>query len=258
MTELAAFDLPEADILALQPHTALDALETITYTTGNAILRRLLQAQWDAIDAQLTAQYRQSFLPAVVHADGYEPITIASRFGKLMLARQVCVHPAIQSHVLPSNAVLPPHNGMIVTRGLQEWACLLPQELPFASVARLLGWQTHEAQPVSDTTIRSLVRIHGQIVRQAEQAEVAALRQRDELATLALHLVPHEVPRLRAGWPKELNGAVDAALEAEQIRRPMAYRGPIGSAYSQHGVPRRPAQWNSCVTWGQYWSPVRY
>jgi hypothetical protein len=63
MTELAAFDLPEADILALQPHTALDALETMTYTTGNAILRHLLQAQWDTIDAQLTAQYRQSFSP---------------------------------------------------------------------------------------------------------------------------------------------------------------------------------------------------
>jgi len=109
---------------------------------------------------------------------------------------------------------------MIVTRGLQEWACLLPQELPFASVARLLGWQAHEAQLVSDTTIRSLVRTHGQIVRQAEQTEVAALRQRDDLATLALHLVPHEEPRLRAGWPAELNGAVDAALEAEQICPP--------------------------------------
>jgi hypothetical protein len=28
MTELATFDLPEADSLTLQPHTALDALET--------------------------------------------------------------------------------------------------------------------------------------------------------------------------------------------------------------------------------------
>jgi hypothetical protein len=44
------------------------------------------------------------------------------------------------------NAVLPPHHGIIITRGLQEWACLLPQELPFTSVARLLGRQTHEAR----------------------------------------------------------------------------------------------------------------
>jgi len=75
---------------------------------------------------------------------------------------------------MPGNAALPVHHGIIITRGLQEWACLLPQELPFASVARLLGWQTHDDNLLSDTTIRSLVRTHGQIIRQAEQAEVAA------------------------------------------------------------------------------------
>ena len=57
--------------------------------------------------------------------------------------------------MIPGNAVLPPHKGIIITRGLQEWACLLPQELPFAAVARLLGWQTHD-DVLSDTTIRSL------------------------------------------------------------------------------------------------------
>jgi hypothetical protein len=44
MTELAAFDLPAADVAALQAQTALDDLETTTYTTANAILRRVLQA----------------------------------------------------------------------------------------------------------------------------------------------------------------------------------------------------------------------
>jgi hypothetical protein len=63
LAELAAFDLPAADVTALQPDTALDELETTTQITGNAILRRLLQAQWEMIDAQLTEQYRQSFSP---------------------------------------------------------------------------------------------------------------------------------------------------------------------------------------------------
>src|SRR4029450_11862584 len=117
----------------------------------------------------------------VVHADGHEPITVASRFGTLELTRQVCQHPDTHAHVMPGNAVLPTHHGMIITRGLQEWACLLPQELPFASVARLLGWQTDD-DLLSDTTIRSLVRTHGQIMGQAEQAEVAALDTRDDLA----------------------------------------------------------------------------
>ena len=64
MTELAAFDLPASDVTALQPDTALDDLETTTQETGNAILRRVLQAQWDIIDAELTEQHRQSFSPS--------------------------------------------------------------------------------------------------------------------------------------------------------------------------------------------------
>jgi hypothetical protein len=156
----------------------------------------------------------------VVHADGRETVTVASRFGTLTLSRQVCQHPDTQTHVMPGNAVLPPHHGLIITRGLQEWACLLPQELSFAAVARLLGWQTHEDQALSDTTIRTIVRTHGHIIRQAEQTEVAALRQRDDLAALDLQLVPHDQPRRRAGWPKELNAAVDAAIAATQVRPP--------------------------------------
>jgi len=46
MTELAAFDLPQTDLTTLKPETALDDLETTTHTTGNAILQRVLQAQW--------------------------------------------------------------------------------------------------------------------------------------------------------------------------------------------------------------------
>ena len=156
----------------------------------------------------------------MVHADGHEPVTVASRFGTLTLSRQVCSHPLTQTHVIPGNVVLPAHNGIIITRGLQEWACLLPQELPFASVARLLGWQTHDDAILSDTTIRSLVRLHGQIIRQTEQAEVVALATRDDLATLDLNLVPHQQPRRRAGWPAALNAAVDAAVASEQVRPP--------------------------------------
>jgi hypothetical protein len=182
MTELAAFDLPSTDVSALQPETALDELETTTHETGNAILRRTLL-----------------FPPQLVHGDGHEPVTVASRFGTLALSRQVCSHPSMQTHIIPGNAVLPPHNGIIITRGLQEWACLLPQELPFVSVARLLGWQTRDEDVLSDTTVRSLVRSHGQIIRQAEQAELTTLALRDDLATQDLNVVPHGQPQRRAG-----------------------------------------------------------
>jgi hypothetical protein len=64
MRELAAFDLPATDVSTLQPETTLDALETTTQETGNAILRRTLQAQWELIDADLTDQHRQAFSPS--------------------------------------------------------------------------------------------------------------------------------------------------------------------------------------------------
>jgi len=220
MSELACFDLATPDVATLQPETALDALEAVTQETGTAILRRLLHAQWDEIDAALVVRHCAQVAPAVVHQDGQETVTVASRFGLLHLRRQVCVDPLTQKHTLPGNAVLPPHGGMLITRGLQELACLLPQELSFEPVARLLGWQTHEEAVLSATTIRSLVRTHGQIIRQAEQAEVAALMQRDDLEALRPQLVPVTVPRRRAGWPKELSAAVDLALSAGADRPP--------------------------------------
>ncbi len=64
MRELAAFDLPPADVAALQPETALDDLEQTTHDIGNAVLRRVLQAQWEAIDTQLAQDYRQRFPPS--------------------------------------------------------------------------------------------------------------------------------------------------------------------------------------------------
>jgi hypothetical protein len=64
MTALAAFDLPATDASALQPEIALDDLETTTQETRNVFLRRTLQAQWDLIDADLTAQHRQAFSPS--------------------------------------------------------------------------------------------------------------------------------------------------------------------------------------------------
>ncbi len=131
MSDLACFDLATPDVAALQPETALDALEAATQETGHAILRCLLHAQWDHIDAALVARHCAQVAPAMVHQDGQETVTVASRFGLLHLSRQVCVDSRTQSHTLPGNAVLPPHGGMLITRGLQRWCCLLPQELSF-------------------------------------------------------------------------------------------------------------------------------
>lgn len=63
MTELARFDMPEVDVTSLNPETALDELEATTREIGYAVLRRLLQARWEAIDEELAEAYRQRFSP---------------------------------------------------------------------------------------------------------------------------------------------------------------------------------------------------
>ncbi len=63
VSELASFDLPAPDVTALPPETALDQVEATTLTTGTAILQRVLQAEWELVDTELAARYRQAFPP---------------------------------------------------------------------------------------------------------------------------------------------------------------------------------------------------
>ncbi len=122
MSAVVCFDLATPDVATLQPETALDALEAVTQETGHAILRRLLHAQWDQIDAALVARHCAHVAPAVVQHDGQETVTVASRFGLLHLSRQVCVDPRTQNHCAGlvrssarSEAPRPPHRGRLIT-----------------------------------------------------------------------------------------------------------------------------------------------
>ena len=65
MSELASFDLPVADLDALQAETALDDLEASTFEIGTAALKRVLPARWEEIEKQLADKARQSFSPSV-------------------------------------------------------------------------------------------------------------------------------------------------------------------------------------------------
>jgi hypothetical protein len=147
-----------------------------------------------------------------VQRDGHDPIKVASRVGILHLPRQVLASPH-GDHVMPGNELLPEHGGMVITRGLREWACLLPLDVGFETTQRLLGWLTHEPAVLSTTELRSLVRQHAGEIRAAEAAEVAALLAHPErLAGARAQLVASGDPRRKAAWPQELTGAVEAAL----------------------------------------------
>jgi hypothetical protein len=136
----------------------------------------------------------------------------------------------------------------VITRGLQEMACLRPDTLPFVTAERLLGWQTQAAAateaglPVEReaaepavkavlcaSTLRTVVREHGAALAEAEWAEVtrvrAALARGDGAAEgLRPRLLPARTPRRRAGWPAALTAAVDQALTAGETRPPRGVR----------------------------------
>ncbi len=59
--------------------------------------------------------------------------------------------------------------------GLQEQACLLPQEVPFVTAARLLDWRMGEPDILCPSTLRTLVRDHGGRIRRLEQSEAVCL-----------------------------------------------------------------------------------
>ena len=155
------------------------------------------------------------FPPDATKLDGHCEIKIVSRFGNVQLNRQLIYHQETKTHIMPGNEVLPAHEGIIITRGVQEWACLLPGELPFSSAARLLGWQTGEDKLLSDTTCRNLVRQHGSLIREAEAAEVEQLWQHENLMELEPLLVERQPSRLRASWPNELNEAIETLLQED-------------------------------------------
>jgi hypothetical protein len=64
------------------------------------------------------------------------------------------------------------------------------------------------------------VRRHGEVIRQAEAAEVKALLKCEDLSDWKAQLVPSREARRPAAWPEELTEAVEMALEAENPQPP--------------------------------------
>jgi hypothetical protein len=211
LTELACVEIPSQ--VSGPPGKQVDQLEEAAVQVGQQLLGRLVELQWEELDARAVARYRQG-RPQVI-ADGYQPLQVATRYGTLQLRRQVCAHPD-GSHVMPGNALLPEHGGMLITRGLAEWACLLSQDLPFATAARLLGWQAGEAGVLSPSMLRTLVRDHGQRIRQVEYSRARRLLERREEGGCRLRGLPPAPARRRPGWPEALSAAVEAALARGQ------------------------------------------
>lgn len=229
LTEVWRQPMPAVNVEELDATQYLNGLENTTMELGWEMMRTLLVEQWRLTDAALVARYREeNGAREVITGDGYDDLKVVSRVGVVHLPRQVCYQQEAEQHILPGNAGLPEHNGQVTTRNLQEWVCLLPQDMSFGSAERLLGWMTHDPQAVSQTQVRRWVRRHGQIIRQAEQAECATLLQRLDPAAGSgqaldgwqAQLASVSEPRRPAAWAAELNSAVEAALATPNPQPP--------------------------------------
>jgi hypothetical protein len=208
------------DVDSIPREERLDQLESDTLDKGHEIMRHMFLSQCHLADQQLAEKRQHSDADCHVQFHGDDPLKIASRLGILHLPRQVCYCETCRQHFMPLNDWLPEHKGMITTRGLQEWACLLPQELPFSTAQRLLGWVTKEPAVLSQTQLRTLIREHGGEIRQAEAAEVSELSASADLPGKAPNLLPLGTPRRHPSWPGELHDAVEQALAEESAIAP--------------------------------------
>ena len=191
------------DVDSIARSERLDQLESDTLDKGHEIMRHMFLSQCQLVDQQLAEKRQHSDADCHVQFDGDDPLKIASRLGILHLPRQLCYCETCNQHFIPLNDWLPEHKGMITTRGLQEWACLLPQELPFSTAQRLLGWVAKEPAVLSQTQLRTLVREHGGEIRQAETAEVSELSASEDLSEKTPKLLPLGTPRRHPSWPGE-------------------------------------------------------
>jgi len=197
-------------------------LETDTLNIGWEVMREIFIKQIEIADKELSDNKKHKESSCSVRYEGYEPIKIISRLGIISPERQVCKCMKCNEHFIPLNEYLPAHNGVIVTCGVKEWCCLLPQELPFESVSRLLGWMSKEEKLLSKNTLRNIVQEEGELIREAEKKEVEGINSLKELSEVKPRLVSLGSPRRKSSWPEELNSAIDKLLEE---RNPVSPEG---------------------------------
>jgi hypothetical protein len=212
----------------------IDRLEAATLEQGGEMMRTISCTQW-ALRNQALARSRQPVSQdGAGILDGKAARKLASRLGLVSLPQQICSGKTGGTPFLPRTPVLLAPPGMLGTRGRQEWAGLLPQELPGAPAAPLLRWPTHAEQRRSDPAVRQGVRKPGHAIRHAEATESKALEACSASGELPPNRVPLEMPWRHPSWPAELSAAVDAALAIEDPPPP-------------HGVS--PAEWERVLTY---------
>lgn len=143
------------------------------------------------------------------------PLRLATAVGRITLSRQVCTCHRCGRDFLPLNRVLPQHQGVLLTRGLQELACLVALGAPYAPTAEVLRRVTHDPAVLSPRQVEDVVGDHGQQIRAHETAQAQDVLTRPGSPAQPTVLLPLSPPRRDAAWPEAVARAVEAALNAQ-------------------------------------------
>ncbi|NPV54461.1 MAG: hypothetical protein HPY71_13250 [Firmicutes bacterium] len=117
----------------------VDALENAAMEIGVQIERGLFTNHLKRIEMKLCNSLTHLDDNCEVVRNGYRKLKISARFGIIDIERQVAFCKTCGKDFIPINSVLPEHNGMVITKGLQELACFLSMFSSYRIAQRLLG-----------------------------------------------------------------------------------------------------------------------
>lgn len=120
--------------------------------------------------------------------DGHTSLKIATRFGVVNVDRQILECKSCGKHFIPLNSIFPENKGMIITRRLQELACLLPIFMSYRTAQRLLGWFCHDSDILFAREVEELVNQHGAEVRKQEKEEISVIENSSDRETVTKRL----------------------------------------------------------------------
>ena len=203
----------------LRPGEALDQLEQETLCLGMGLLRRLLTWRVEALDAELAQAREHKGADCKVTFDGKKAVTIATVLGRIRPRRQVCHCQHCKQDFMPLNRLLPDHQHLVITRGLEEWVCWFALAASYEWVHQGLVRMTQDEEVLSPREVQQIILRHGQGIREEEKAQAEAILSQEAAPVGEALLVPKEPPR-RPAWSEKVMQAVEEALNTQAWERP--------------------------------------
>jgi hypothetical protein len=229
----------------LRPGQVLDQLEQEIADVGAEALRQILTWRVEQLDAELAQTRQHETAACQVTFDGKKPLTVATVLGRIRPRRQVCTCGTCGRDFMPLNQLLPEHDNIVITRGLQELTCL------FGMGGRSFEWAhcclvraTRDTRVLSQREVQEIILEHGEAIRQLEDAQAEAILQM-ELPTNASVLVSEQPAEAILNQVTPATELKDGPAEIQQPIEPSV--GTPVPVLVPGRPPRRGPDWETAV-----------